>query len=1336
MNSRLCAFVGNLFVLALMACNKPSKMPEVNKKDPNKNQQWDRAFDQESLKSDQFDGKGRFVAANVGGVQEPPSVELTANRPVGGRQSMEALPFCDMLPVDSQQPVFPRPEILFPSKSVGRYDSLEVPFSLLSGLGEEGEKPESSVRENLRLLDAQGNPVAGAVYWGDESSTSVVFDPYQPLEADSNYTLDFVQCRDGDSDPLLSVTNKRSIAPLKKSFRTGSSFTTVISINGHLLSPKSGFFLDLSKEQRAWLDISIQDAQKLQKVSIEKLGRNLASLTLCDKAAGEACSEDLSLDLLTSRQLVIKPGANSYLVKMVTKEGKKIQRTFDFVAGDLSHDPSQSMKAGGLFVDGGPSMESLSKMLSGFISGDFTINIDGKPTTFNEILKRNMGRKSTSDINCTMEESEGEESEGEESKGFDYLTMVGPFEKVIRSNRAGILPYKVEANVYLTSFEIEEKSGNIQVDMKTNDGRLDLVLKGQEIEGELMVHLHVLEGPMGLSGSNHLFAIPIEMNLSDGWAKAYANTELTKFEGEKNLDIKVRGGDVLDLLQPSTDPSLNAHGINFDVTEWVQHMVAKEPKNKCGRRTGIFITQAIKDILRAEIEPLKPVIMNGAILDVVQKVSPFVMNALLEQTQGVKLAFGKDLPPPLPKLGLTIDGDLETMAVLDGLGLSSQLRARFGVGVKSEQPPPKEEALQSDGDHLGMGVQNGEPLPEEGALQSDGDQLGVGIQRKEFLLELGALPSHGDQRNFPLFQSDYVFDMRGFLASQPDDPKSTILALNPDLLNQAVFHLWRNGGLDVTFDEDLYNDLVKESPSGSSQDSSQNRIFEELFKVGSFVGMLNLETDRQVSGISGVKISDEDAARFVMEAPLPPIIELLPSSVGELTKPTFRLSVPGLVMTVKGSSTEGEDYTLASFKSSLVVEASIGVGPRKEGGHAVSVDLDVASASYAIEALSGVGGNPFGFDTAVLTSKVSELFGDTLLPMMEDLLAEIPLEDTSLCGAGVDLAGVRLGSYTDHDNRTSLVASLPLKASGYEGHCGRQNDALEEKNPSKEPKKLPHPIGHRVDDFYWSFQQCEGVKPIQPETPPACRLRPNLTSSKFVMKIPEDVATGIGHWDILTSDLEASGVDPSCRADLFRKGSCSKSYVNRTADDKYKDTLIHLYKAVPKSDYTVENITERFLNFDRWKEYAEGQGSVEMTNVGKVGIVEQGGRNYHRQYSNYKVDSPIGFVKTIAVTDYRILESPFKGSQLSAVYGTVAAPAGESLSVLPGEASYQEPYNLKYQYGFVNVLDCSKLSWCPSGDYWILVYDTYIRPEIDLLPESAAPYIESSLNGLIRGMFK
>ena len=504
--------------------------------------------------------------------------------------------------------------------------------------------------------------------------------------------------------------------------------------------------------------------------------------------------------------------------------------------------------------------------------------------------------------------------------------------------------------------------------------------------------------------------------------------------------------------------------------------------------------------------------------------------------------------------------------------------------------------------------------------------------------------------------------------------------------------------------------------------------------MGSFVGMLNLETDRQVSAISGVTISDDDAARFVMEAPLPPIIELLPSSVGELAKPTFRLSMPGLVMTVKGSTAEGEDYTLASFKSSLVVEANIGVGPRKEGGHAVSVDLDVASASYAIEALSGIGGNPFGFDTAVLTSKVSELFGDTLLPMMEDLLAEIPLEDTSLCGAGVDLAGVRLGSYTDHDNRTSLVASLPLKVSGYEGHCGVQNDALEEKNLSKKPEALPRLIDRKVDDFYWSFQQCEGAK-IKPETPPTCRLRPNLTSSKVVMKIPEDVATGIGHWDILTSDLEASGVDPSCRADLFRKGSCSKSYVNRTADDKYKDTLIHLYKAVPKSDYTVENITERFLNFGEWKEYAAGQGGVEMTNVGKLGIVQKDGRNYHRQYSNYKVDSPIGFVKTIAVTDYRILESPFKGSELSAVYGTVAAPDGKSWPALGGDDPYQEPYNLNYQYGFVNVLDCSKLSWCPSKDYWILVYDTYIRPEIDLLPESAAPYIESSLNGLIRGMF-
>jgi len=89
----------------------------------------------------------------------------------------------------------------------------------------------------------------------------------------------------------------------------------------------------------------------------------------------------------------------------------------------------------------------------------------------------------------------------------------------------------------------------------------------------------------------------------------------------------------------------------------------------------------------------------------------------------------------------------------------------------------------------------------------------------------------------------------------------------------------------------------------------------------------------------------------------------------------------------------------------------------------------------------------------------------------------------------------------------------------------------------------------------------------------------------------------------------------------------------------------------------------------------------------------------------------------------------------SAVFGSALE---DDLPVPAGEAPLNGSENMEYNYGYVNVLDCasSTLDWCPSEEFYILVYDSYILPGVKVLPESAAPFLEGSLNGLVRSMYR
>jgi hypothetical protein len=204
-----------------------------------------------------------------------------------------------------------------------------------------------------------------------------------------------------------------------------------------------------------------------------------------------------------------------------------------------------------------------------------------------------------------------------------------------------------------------------------------------------------------------------------------------------------------------------------------------------------------------------------------------------------------------------------------------------------------------------------------------------------------------------------------------------------------------------------------------------------------------------------------------------------------------------------------------------------------------------------------------------------------------------------------------------------------------------------------------------------------------------------------------------------------------CAQDIAVKGFCSGFSTSGVTSGSVTATIFAVIDAARFPD--AQSLYERYVDFDQWGDFAANSGSPDVFfNASKrmPSEKDENGKEVIKHYFSYEINSPIGFQKVRAVSDYRLVDA-YEGAELSLEFvvntqGQQTVPAGE------------EPLNgavgVKSQTGVVHAISCSTTELCGEGEIMI-AYNSEVRPAIDLLPSLAGPAITAGSEAILIGMF-
>lgn len=198
-----------------------------------------------------------------------------------------------------------------------------------------------------------------------------------------------------------------------------------------------------------------------------------------------------------------------------------------------------------------------------------------------------------------------------------------------------------------------------------------------------------------------------------------------------------------------------------------------------------------------------------------------------------------------------------------------------------------------------------------------------------------------------------------------------------------------------------------------------------------------------------------------------------------------------------------------------------------------------------------------------------------------------------------------------------------------------------------------------------------------------------------------------------------------------------QSYCASTKAPIFKGPVkVAFFVVVGKSEFpSVESAVERYMDFDAWADYvaASGQDNVEIdlsTTLDPI-PAKEGSNEVFRQYSAYRMKAPVvGWQEVRAVSHN--YEVPAYDGALTSVDFVIQNSGSQEVPV--GEAPLNGSEGVKSQTGSLHVVSCEKSELC-SEDQMLLIYESTITPDIDILPSVAAGAIKDAIGGIVIGMF-
>lgn len=894
--------------------------------------------------------------------------------------------------------------------NVDRYKSFEIVF--LNGM------QKKSVKEAFSLvsldsgaiptppgddLDDVGVPDKGGRFtW--LSGRRLIFDPYRELKPNESYSLTISNTAKNSSGTPITTYNIV--------FKTEHDFSINNLINGASVGPTIHNDMSFNKSANLILNsnfVNITGAFNfIQKITLNRMG-TATSHEVCNGS----CSTLLLAFNLNSSTVAPVEGGNTYFYEIQTRDNKIYKRYFSFNWGDVQSALTMIPQNAYGVLDEGIMMKLFAQILERFSRADFKVKDASVNKTMNEFTNQpTFNTKRASHCiaygTITFIRSYGDSGT---ANGDGYCGGAGENPGAFVGNACFLGCSDFDMDVYITQVVIPTTvSGNKNLDAAltaNSTGEVGVSLWGKKAEVELNI---VAKNRSGIGcvivcliggGNKFHFRTWAKLNFSPP-------SETSRIATSRNLFSVDASGNLILNIKPYTLGSINDP--NFTIAAWDANIDVDS-------LDLINSTSWIADILgpittmigNSMVPQVRPKIVHSLLGDIVEKIAPNALNPILGSLNnpGLTINLPNYLPAPLSNFPLNVKLKLQTDAGVRVDGANKGLVSSVDLGITYTGSAPA------------------------GGYRVQSRETGI-VSFKP----AGAL------------NNAYGF-------SQSSANPGMLLALHSDAITQAAYHLWRSRAIDLNMDEAFINQI--NTYAGSSD---LFKLATTLMQAGPIISIIAPGRSTLV-GVQSVgpfnrlpPIADTDPITFVLEPIHSPVVKFIPPATTAVPKlranfSDLQLTIVGKRQSVAGficnpaNPISGRDtanncfYTLSSVRVSVNTVGSFGfkVFSNPTGNvtmnhlNALFVELDPnTDFFFTVDVREISSQNPYGIDPEAVRSVITPLVKTFVIPLVNNILKEVPLPSKLDFPGLVDKAAGSSGGTTCKMNVQTTALDLGVLA--------------------------------------------------------------------------------------------------------------------------------------------------------------------------------------------------------------------------------------------------------------------------------------------------------------------
>lgn len=857
---------------------------------------------------------------------------------------------------------------LISSDNVDRYKNLEIIFA--SGMN------KKSVKTAFTLVSLDSGPIpspggndlddadiadkGGRFTW--LSGRRLLFDPYKELKPNETYSLTI-------STVATNAAGTPISSEFKTTFKTEHDYQITNLINGFTLGGNND--ITFNKSAPLLLISAFSNPQgafiNVAKITLHRLGS-----TLSHEICNSTCSGLVTGFNINTSTVPPIEGGNTYYYQIQTKDNKTYKRFFSFNWGDVTSGTGLIANSATGVLDEGIMMKLLGQVVERFVKTDFKVKDGSTNKTFNDFmgLPTSTTKRTSHCINYGSFSFIRTYGDSGTSNGDGYCGGSGENPGAFVGTYNGILTFwsdsHFDMDVYISGASIPGMTGSNQsVEAAMNataTDNLQIALKGRKAYITLDVVARNRTGIALLIGAGSKFHFRTNVELNKSPTPASLRTAIT------NNNIAVNNGILGLTIKPFTHGSVNDP--NFSMAEWDSNLAVGNMELVASTSWAAELLSIITEMIANGLVPqVRPKIVHSMLEDVVEKVAPNVLNAVVGSLQnpGISLNLPAYLPAPLANFPLNVKMKLQNDAQVRVNGANKALVSSVDLGIT----------------YSGSAPANG--------YRAQGREQGI-----IYFKPTGPL------------DNSYPF-------SQTSVNPGMLLSLHPDSVTQAAYNIWRARGIDLSMDEAFIDTINQYAGT-----SDLFKLTKTLLVASPIISIIAPGRSTLI-GLNGANtrlppIGDKDPITFALEPIHAPVIKLVPPAGTGV--PKVRANLTDLQLTIVGKRTTSTEYpcsagpisardtgsscfyTISTVRVSIDALASFGfktfsnptANPIYNNLNAIFVEIDPnTNFFYTLDVKEGNSVNPYGLDPEAIRSVVDPLVKSLVVPLVNNILKEIPL---------------------------------------------------------------------------------------------------------------------------------------------------------------------------------------------------------------------------------------------------------------------------------------------------------------------------------------------------------